>query len=220
MAEVEVYLEVEDGIIIGYHDYEVDKDVLPKGTKFVKFTSDNPDLLMGLEEKYINEDIKEVKKASEEYLKVNRPSEIDICFGKLRALYLDIKLKEELGDTTDELEKEFEKLKKEYKLLKKDPVLKVNAGRSRTITLPNNKINLGGTITPERGEIVSVKWTKKKGSTAAIDKPNSLSTKVTGLKKGLYEFELTVITSNDKKLSDIVKVTVKEEDKDNHEEQR
>ncbi|MCK8520223.1 hypothetical protein M0D21_01520 [Aquimarina sp. D1M17] len=227
MEKVEVFLEVENGIIIGFQDYEIDTSTLPKGTKIVKAKVEQPDLLLGLEEKYISSKPSTVEKLLTQKIqnltlqskKADEPLNDFQLKSKLKSLLIDIQLADELDEDVSDLKREFEKLKKAYKALKKDSITKVDAGRARTITLPSNKTNLNGDVYPTKGEIKSVSWSKVKGSGGRITNPNSLTTTATGLKKGYYEFKLSVTNDQGKVISDIVKVTVlgKEKRKDEDE---
>lgn len=187
----------------------------------IKAGAENPELLLGLNEKFIKErEVTKLQKASDEFFIENqRIPEKDNIRRKLKSLYVDIQLADELDEDVSDLKREFEKLKKAYKALKKDSITKVDAGRARTITLPSNKTNLNGDVYPTKGEIKSVSWSKVKGSGGRITNPNSLTTTATGLKKGYYEFKLSVTNDQGKVISDIVKVTVlgKEKRKDEDE---
>ncbi|MBP2833499.1 hypothetical protein J8281_14990 [Aquimarina sp. U1-2] len=210
MEKVEVYFQVENGNIVGYHSDEIDSKNLPKGTKMVKADVENPELLLGLEEKFIKEE--NIERLEHEFdtvfIENQKIPEQQSIKKRLKSLLLDIQLAEELDENVSDLKKDFEKLKQEYKALKKDSITKVDAGRSRTITLPNNKTNLNGDVFPEKGEIKSITWSKIKGSGGKIKAPDRLSTTVTDLKRGYYEFKLSVTNDQDKIISDIVKVKV------------
>jgi hypothetical protein len=72
----------------------------------------------------------------------------------------------------------------------------VNAGNDTTIYLPANSTLLFGTAVDRKSNIVRYQWKKIEGPADYIlEKPDSLATKVTNLKKGIYEFELTVTDS-------------------------
>lgn len=221
MEKIESYFQIENGIVIGYHSDEIDNTLLPEGTKMVKANVENPDLLLGLDEKFIKENDREkIQEVSNNFFIETQKIPIkDSIKKRLKSLLIDIKLAEELDEDVTELRKQFNTLKKEYKSVhkedsetKKESILKVNAGRTRTITLPNNESNLNGTIEPENENIQSVQWTKTKGGSAQIANPNNLSTTVTGLKKGVYEFTLSVTNDLGAEATDTVKITVKNED--------
>ncbi|MEO6637127.1 MAG: PKD domain-containing protein, partial [Ginsengibacter sp.] len=68
-----------------------------------------------------------------------------------------------------------------------------DAGADQVITLPLNTITLKGVGTDADGTITSYAWTKISGSSSfAITNPAKASTTVTGLKQGVYKFELQV----------------------------
>lgn len=215
MAKVKVYLEVEDGVIVGYHNDEIEQSNLPPNTKIIEKEIDDPGLLLGLNEKFISSDTKIIRKmANKKMEEFQSESKVIVTRAQLKSLLIDIQLAEELDEDNTDLKKQFNTLKKEYKAIKTYPISKVDAGRTRTITLPNNKSNLNGDITPNNGSYTTVKWTKVKGGVSKITKPNDLSTTVTGLKKGTYEFKLSVTNDENKVISDVVKIVVKQKDDD------
>jgi hypothetical protein len=70
------------------------------------------------------------------------------------------------------------------------------AGNDQYITLPVSFINLAGSGTVADGTISSYLWTKIAGPSAGtITDANAATTSVTGLVKGIYQFELTVTDS-------------------------
>jgi alpha-tubulin suppressor-like RCC1 family protein len=86
----------------------------------------------------------------------------------------------------------------------------VDAGGSKTITLPTSSVGLTGTATANGGAtIISTNWTQIGGPAAATITPNNqLSTTVSALQQGVYVFLLTVKDNNDQTASDYVTVTV------------
>ncbi|MEO6949693.1 MAG: right-handed parallel beta-helix repeat-containing protein [Ginsengibacter sp.] len=84
-----------------------------------------------------------------------------------------------------------------------------SAGGDQNITLPVNNISLSGKGTDADGTIASFLWTEISGpSSVAIGTPGSASTNMTGLIKGIYQFELTVTDNQDGVGKDTVSVTV------------
>lgn len=84
-----------------------------------------------------------------------------------------------------------------------------NAGSDQIITLPDNSVTLNGSGSSDKGKILSFKWSKKSGpSNYKIENTNSANTRVTGLTKGIYEFELTVTDDKGITGSASVKITV------------
>ncbi len=69
----------------------------------------------------------------------------------------------------------------------------VIAGTNQSVTLPNNSINLQGTVIGNGAAITSTAWAQTSGpSTATITSPWLTSTSVTGLVAGTYNFQLSV----------------------------
>lgn len=84
-----------------------------------------------------------------------------------------------------------------------------NAGTDRTITLPTNSLTLQGAGTDSDGTIVSWLWTQVSGpNTAVISTPTLVSTNISGLIQGTYQFQLTLSDNNGALATDIVQVTV------------
>lgn len=85
----------------------------------------------------------------------------------------------------------------------------VNAGTDSTITLPVNSVHLIGTATDPDGTIVSTTWDKFSGpATYTITSPSSLSTTVTNMVQGVYEFRLIGVDNQGKSDTDFVIITV------------
>lgn len=68
------------------------------------------------------------------------------------------------------------------------------AGGSQTITLPVNSVTLNGSASSDTdGVIISYRWRQLNGpSQSTISTPNQVSTGVTNLSMGIYQFELAV----------------------------
>ncbi|MEO6142080.1 MAG: T9SS type A sorting domain-containing protein [Ginsengibacter sp.] len=72
----------------------------------------------------------------------------------------------------------------------------VSAGTDQQITLPINAVTLSGVGADTDGSIVSYHWAKISGpSSYSIVNSSSASTDVTGLREGVYQFEL-IVTDN------------------------
>jgi len=81
-----------------------------------------------------------------------------------------------------------------------------DAGTDRSVTLPNDSIELIGSGT---GAIVSYRWRQLSGpSTSTIINANSMVTKVKNLVQGNYQFELTIKDNNGLSAKDTVTATV------------
>ncbi|MBX2925309.1 MAG: T9SS type A sorting domain-containing protein [Chitinophagaceae bacterium] len=85
-----------------------------------------------------------------------------------------------------------------------------NAGIAKTIAFPENSVVLDGSKSAsESGTIVSYQWTMVSGpAEASIVSPENVSTTVTGLVAGVYEFQLEVKDDNEKSAIATVTVTV------------
>ena len=53
MTKNNYYLHLINGVVVGYHSNEIDKDVLPKGEKFIPIETDSPANYLTLDEKQI-----------------------------------------------------------------------------------------------------------------------------------------------------------------------
>jgi uncharacterized protein YjeT (DUF2065 family) len=98
-------------------------------------------------------------------------------------------------------------------LIKSGPITnqppKANAGPDQTIILPSNSIILSGSGTDPNGSISSYLWTKISGPAgSSITDIDSAHTSVTGLMKGVYNFELKVTDNNGLTGKDTMQVTV------------
>ncbi|MBL7724750.1 MAG: tandem-95 repeat protein, partial [Chitinophagaceae bacterium] len=85
-----------------------------------------------------------------------------------------------------------------------------NAGIDQTVTLPTDNTTLDGSAsTDANGTIAAYAWTKISGPVAGtITNAASVTTSVTGLVQGTYQFELTVTDNNGATNKDTVQVTV------------
>lgn len=88
---------------------------------------------------------------------------------------------------------------------------KVSAGTDQTITLPVNSITLNGSGSSDpNGEIKKYEWAKISGPSTGglIALLNSVTTTVTGLVEGTYQFRLTIWDNSWTPKSDTIKVVV------------
>jgi predicted esterase len=85
-----------------------------------------------------------------------------------------------------------------------------NAGTGQTITLPTNSAALnGGASSDPDGSISSYSWSKTAGpSTYTIANPTAVSTNVSGLVQGTYDFTLTVTDNGGATSSATVQIVV------------
>ncbi|HTE25984.1 PKD domain-containing protein [Flavitalea sp.] len=85
---------------------------------------------------------------------------------------------------------------------------RANAGQDQFVALPANSVTLSGTGTDDDGDIATYTWNKLNGGPAEIINSGSVTTLVTRLEAGVYEFELTVTDNAGGKSKDQVKITV------------
>ena len=84
-----------------------------------------------------------------------------------------------------------------------------NAGNDQDIFFPIDFCNLNGVAHDRENNIQTIFWSKISGpSSFVIENPGSLSTKVSNLQIGVYQFELTVIDDKGLYGKDIIQVTV------------
>ena len=83
----------------------------------------------------------------------------------------------------------------------------VGAGTDQVIYLPTSSVTLSGSASDD-GSIVSNTWTKQSGGSATIVSASSLSTSVTGLSEGVYQFQLSATDDDAATSTDIVQITV------------
>lgn len=88
----------------------------------------------------------------------------------------------------------------------------VSAGTDQTIKLPVSEVTLTGVVSDSDGTVVSVLWEKIAGGNANIVSVTSISTKVTGLVLGTYQFRLTAIDDKGGKTADDLTITVQPAD--------
>ncbi len=84
----------------------------------------------------------------------------------------------------------------------------VNAGPDIFLKSSQNYVTLQGLAADANGGPLSYSWVKLSGGTVSIQSPNSKSTLVTGLKKGVYVFRLIVTDSTALRSADELFVTV------------
>ena len=84
------------------------------------------------------------------------------------------------------------------------------AGTNQSITLPVSQVTLNGSGSSDPdGTVSTYKWTKLSGpASAAISKPDSAITTVTGLVEGIYQFQLAVTDNQGAIATNITQVTV------------
>lgn len=85
----------------------------------------------------------------------------------------------------------------------------VNAGPDVNVTLPTNSVKLSGNATDADGKIVSYRWNGISGPKQfTITYPTRISTTISNLVQGIYNFELTVTDDSGAIDRDTVQVTV------------
>ena len=84
-----------------------------------------------------------------------------------------------------------------------------NAGADQTVALPTSSVNLTGSGTDPDGSVSTYLWTKTSGPTSGtITSIAVVTTTVTGLAQGTYQFQLTVTDNAGASTTDIMQVTV------------
>lgn len=90
------------------------------------------------------------------------------------------------------------------------PVAK--AGNDQTITLPNNRINLDGSLsTDPDGQIKAYKWAQVSGPASIMDGTDTAVLRLSDLREGVHVYRLTITDNSDATNSDDVTITVKPE---------
>jgi len=85
----------------------------------------------------------------------------------------------------------------------------VDAGANQTIALPTTTTTLTGSATDANGTITSYLWTKISGPAGGtITSPSAISTGITALQVGIYQYQLTVTDNNGAIGTDVIQVTV------------
>lgn len=85
----------------------------------------------------------------------------------------------------------------------------VDAGGNKTITLPNNSLELNGSAQDDDGTIVTYNWTKESGPQATMGDTDKATLRLSNLVEGIYILKLTVTDDRGASSSDEVNVTVK-----------
>src|SRR5690606_35012232 len=88
-----------------------------------------------------------------------------------------------------------------------DPI--ANAGKDKTLTLPDNSTTLEGTATDADGSIISYLWTKVSGPQVKMANADKPVLGLSNMVEGSYSFTLTVTDDRGATASDGVRVTVK-----------
>jgi len=85
-----------------------------------------------------------------------------------------------------------------------------HAGKDTVITLPSNSVNLDGSASNDPdNNITAYQWTKMEGpSSFNIVNANSVTTQVTNLSEGVYQFELKVTDADGLFSKDTLQITV------------
>jgi len=87
----------------------------------------------------------------------------------------------------------------------------VQAGADQTLRLPNNSITLNANANDPDGSISNYSWSKLSGPSASINGANSRSLRLSSLRKGTYNFRVTVTDNDGARASDNVRVFVLEQ---------
>lgn len=84
----------------------------------------------------------------------------------------------------------------------------VNAGPDRRIMYRKDPLHIVGDFFDSDGTIANVKWTQTAGAALTLDDTGSEFLKITGLKTGLFEFQLTVTDDKGAQSSDKVVIEI------------
>lgn len=85
----------------------------------------------------------------------------------------------------------------------------VSAGADQVIYLPTTSVSVTGSASDGDGTIASTMWVKQSGpSGSTVVSPTSLTTSITGLTEGVYEFQFSATDDDAATSVDIVQITV------------
>lgn len=113
MTKNDYYLHIVEGVVVGFHNYEIDKDVLPRGEKLIKVQTDNPTNYLGLDEKQIFLDpLPEVEHD------VTDKESLDYRRQELKRLFYEIQFTNEILEDAKDLQALYETKLREYNALK------------------------------------------------------------------------------------------------------
>lgn len=122
MKKKEYYLQLSNGIVVGYHSDPIDPDNLPEGEEIVKVATDTPENYIGLTKCQIFLDPLPVPPSPEPV--INRANKIINEVKNLCCLIEALKL---LGECTAVMEHQRDELRIEYQIIKsKEQVLPLN----------------------------------------------------------------------------------------------
>lgn len=85
----------------------------------------------------------------------------------------------------------------------------VDAGGNKTITLPENTLEINGFAQDNDGIIITYEWTKESGPQATMEGTDNTNLKLSNLVEGIYVLKLTVVDDKGASSSDEISVTVK-----------
>ncbi len=84
----------------------------------------------------------------------------------------------------------------------------VSAGTALTVQLPQNSVTLAGSASDPEGQPITLLWSKVSGGNAVLADPVALSTPVSALEAGVYQFNLSATDSLGASAQATVQVTV------------
>lgn len=112
MTKTIYYLHIKGSIVIAYNSHESDSESLPRGEKFIKVETNNPNDYLGLNEKQILMNPLPVVSPYE------GENTLNVARVELKKLYLEIQFTKFIGEDIKELETSFNKKLDEYNELK------------------------------------------------------------------------------------------------------
>lgn len=113
MTKNNYYLHLINGVVVGYHSNEIDKDVLPKGEKFLPIETDTPASYLNLDEKQIYLD--PLPEVSHDLTDRNT---LSYRRQELKKMFYEIQFTEVIKEDATDLKADYEIKLREYNALK------------------------------------------------------------------------------------------------------
>ena len=104
MIKNDYYLHLAERVVVGYYNYEMDQNVLPKGEKLIKVQTDKPSSYLGLDESEIFLDpLPEVNHD------VTDRDTSDYRRQELKRMYYEIQFTDRIKEDSKEMAADFER---------------------------------------------------------------------------------------------------------------